>query len=82
MTTVRAKFKCTEVNERRFEHGNQVDVVLYPVMRDDVELWEATPSGKLEMTVTNPSVAGWFKPGESYYLDFSRADETVDRDKA
>lgn len=30
-----------------------------------------TPSGRFEMTVTNPNVFGFFKPGFSYYLEIS-----------
>ena len=30
-----------------------------------------TPSGSLEMTVTNPALLGTFEPGREYYLDFT-----------
>lgn len=30
---------------------------------------EATPSGTLEIFVTNPNVVGTFEPGGYYYLD-------------
>ena len=32
-----------------------------------------SPSGKLEITVSNPALRGAFKPGKSYYLDFTEA---------
>lgn len=34
-----------------------------------------TPSGLLEMHVTNPAAHGFFKPGHSYYLDITEAAE-------
>lgn len=34
---------------------------------------KATPSGKLEMTITNEGAAAFFKPGMCFYLDFSEA---------
>lgn len=32
-----------------------------------------TPTGKLEMTITNEPAAKFFKPGMCYYLDFTEA---------
>lgn len=31
----------------------------------------ATPTGKLEITVNNPTVIGQIKPGQYYYLDLT-----------
>lgn len=33
-----------------------------------------SPSGELQLTVTNPELFGKLNPGEKYYLDFSKAD--------
>jgi len=33
-----------------------------------------TPSGSLEMTITNPAVLSQLVPGDAYYLDFTKAD--------
>lgn len=35
----------------------------------------ATPQGTLTITVDNPAVIGSFKPGQTYYLDLTPADE-------
>jgi len=35
---------------------------------------EATPSGNLTFYLNNPALADEFKPGQIYYLDFSRAE--------
>lgn len=34
---------------------------------------EASPSGSLEITIANSAAQGVFKPGQSYYLDFTPA---------
>lgn len=34
---------------------------------------KATPSGKLEMTIDNPSALDFFEKGKSYYADFTQA---------
>lgn len=34
-----------------------------------------SPAGSLSLTVNNPALAGAFKVGEKYYLDFTIADE-------
>jgi hypothetical protein len=76
--TVRAKFKCTSKTEREsYDSKNEVaiDVTLSPVLGDENKPWSKyTPSGSLEMTITNPDAAGAFKPGQCYLLDFTPAE--------
>jgi hypothetical protein len=36
---------------------------------EDRSFAESTPSGQLEITVTNPAVVGMFKPGDEFYID-------------
>lgn len=33
-----------------------------------------SPSGVLTLTVANPALKGKFRPGEKYYLDFTKAE--------
>ena len=33
-----------------------------------------TPSGSMELTVTNPDLLGKFKPGQKFYLDFTESE--------
>jgi hypothetical protein len=33
-----------------------------------------TPNGSLSLTVANPALQGKFKPGDTFYLDFTKAD--------
>ena len=35
---------------------------------------EATPSGEIKFTVNNPAVQDHFKPGDSYYVEFKKAE--------
>lgn len=71
MNTTRAKFRCESVTD----HGTAKDVRLNAVTNTSEEnksFWDATPSGKLELTWVNPNVS--FKPGKEYYLDILEAD--------
>ena len=40
---------------------------------EDQRFAEATPNGKIEMTVTVPAVIETFKPGRVFYVDFTEA---------
>lgn len=71
----RAKFRCNSVTD--FGANNGEKAVLGAVTDDgnaeNKAFWNATPAGTLEITVNNPDVRGFFKPGQSYYLDISEA---------
>lgn len=74
-TTTRCKFRCYAVTQH--DGGNR-SVVLHPVYSSDPNsenkaFWEASPNGKLELTITNPAAADVFEPGAEYYLDISKA---------
>lgn len=75
--SIRAKFKCQQV--ARVDAGvGQVSeqVSLHPVYGPANEPWSKfTPSGRLDMTITNPDAQGAFTPGKSYFLDISLADD-------
>jgi hypothetical protein len=69
---IRAKFECGEAR-RDDEYGNE-HVRFFAVCGDDNKPWSTyTPSGTVEMTISNPGAQGRFKPGACYYLDFSEA---------
>lgn len=80
--TVRAKFYVTAINHRHTADAGacNAQICLEPVFGsypggkagDDNEQWSKyTPSGKLEMTVTNPKAVAGFELGRAYYLDFT-----------
>ncbi len=72
---MKAKFKCSSV----IQYEGQSIATLNAVQRNDVpentQFNTATPAGKLEINVTNPSALDYFKAGKSYYLDFSEANQ-------
>ena len=70
--SVRAKFKVNSVN--RFEFGETVTLIpVYSTDQDseNYRFWSATPSGKLEMQISNPEAQGMFEPGQEFYIDLS-----------
>lgn len=69
---IRAKFKCVEI--RKYEGVEQP--VLRPVYGDGEEnkaFSAATPSGELNMWITNQAAFGKFVIGKSYYIDVTEA---------
>lgn len=46
---------------------------------EDNSFSKATPGGKLELTVDNPSVKGFFKPGRKYYIDIVECPEDAQK---
>lgn len=78
MSEVRAKFFCTEKKHIHTTSPNDVlcQITFQAVYGDGKgnEQWSKyTPSGKLEMSVTNPAAIDKFELGKSYYLDFTPA---------
>lgn len=69
---VRAKFMVQFVQD----YGTWQKVALsaqYSSSKEDNQFAAATPSGTLEMTISNPAVFGFLKPGKQYYLEFTEA---------
>jgi hypothetical protein len=85
---VRAKFKATRKISHmthvenpdksptavRYIEKEVGTVEMTPVQGDDNKPWSVyTPSGKIEMTINNPSAYDQFKLGEEYFVDFTPA---------
>jgi len=70
---VRAKFKCVSVTNSDTEGGKRYffDAAVEGEENKSWSKW--TPSGRLEVTITNPD-AQKFEAGKCYYLDFSPAE--------
>lgn len=69
---IKAKFRCNQVDR----HPTHEFVTFTPVYSDDKTSenysWSKyTPSGKLEMSITNNACWGKFNPGDEYYLILS-----------
>jgi hypothetical protein len=74
--TIRAKFRCNSVvtyqNEdfgRKYEFTALYDTSI----PEDRRYAKYTPSGRVEILVTNPDVT--FAPGKDYYFDITEATE-------
>ncbi len=67
---VRAKLTVEEVD--LFENSEIVKMraVYDSNTPEDNTYSKYTPSATLQMSVTNPSLFGYFRPGKKYYLDF------------
>lgn len=75
---IRAKFKCQAVAHHEAPTGGVNLIVslgaVYGKDGSDNAQWSKwTPSGTLSMTITNPEVGDFFKPGGEYYLDLTPA---------
>ena len=83
MAVMRAKMYVASVMKdvSRGEGGSET-LTMYPVAgtfdkdgnSEDNTFARWSPSGKFEMTITNPNLFGKFKAGEKYYLDFTKAE--------
>lgn len=76
---VRAKMYVSAIT--RYTYGDQINVKLQAVTRSDGDnkTWSAaTPSGSVEMTISNkdawPLFLEAFEKGQDLYLDFTVAD--------
>lgn len=75
--SVRAKMRVVRRSEVDWATFVRV-VVLQAVYGDGTEnkSWsEATPSGQIELTITNPAAHEQFKLGKEYFVDFTPAGE-------
>lgn len=76
--SVTAKFKVNSINE--YEGGKMITlsaVVGYDGVGnriDENESWSKyTPSGNIEINITNPEAYNQFTVGKSYYINFTEA---------
>jgi hypothetical protein len=79
--TVRAKFKVQSVTHNA-PAGTEKSgsVVLTPVTSGSEEnkvFWKYTPSGRIEMQVSNMDALAQFQPGQEFYVDFTPAEPAV-----
>lgn len=77
--SVRAKFKVDEIVERKhWTNGepNTFDVKLSAVTGGSDEnkrFFAATPGGSISIVCARHDAAHMFRPGEEFYVDFSKA---------
>lgn len=73
MSVVKARVKCIGVNHPYVGQDDFATITLIPVWNDGKgnESWsKATPSGKIELNVTNPAAIEQFTLGSEYELTF------------
>ncbi len=81
-TTVRAKMRCTRKTSatENSSYGPPAPVAreiveFSPVAGPGNEEWSKwTPSGKLEMQISNPATLEKFEVGKDYFVDISSAE--------
>ena len=80
MNTMRAKMKVQEVIRRDgHEQLKMLPVVKsggYPAdgTDEDNTFAKFSPSGCLDLTITNPALIGRFNPGDTYYVAFEKVE--------
>lgn len=74
----RALFTVNDVLTRHDADGNPTGQIVKMIPsyvnnpdHPNYAFWKATPTGNLEMTINNPGVFDFFKPGQSFWLDFT-----------
>lgn len=77
MITARCKFKVTAVTHH--EGDSWRDIVLQTqydeaLSKEDRAFAKATPSGKMEIVLSNPNVYDVFAPGNVVYVDVTVAE--------
>jgi hypothetical protein len=79
-TVVRGKFMVTEITEMSWSKTAR-KVVLTPQydtsIPEDQRYAQATPSGRIEMTIDNPPALAALPIGKQFYVDFSPVEAPV-----
>lgn len=73
---MRAKFQVSYITDYGYNlEANLTAMYGGSTNKEDNEFSEATPNGKLTMTISNPAAKGFLKVGKKYYIDFTEAPE-------
>ena len=74
--SIRAKFYCNSVESDEYGELVKLSAVYGNDDKDNEEnnqFAESTPSGEVEMMISNPDAKGFIEEGKMYYLDFTEA---------
>ena len=79
MAKMRAKFQLNQIVQMASAeqlHFNAVAAKSYPSDGSDEDNTYAkfSPAATCSLTIANPALIGSFKVGETYYVDFTKAD--------
>lgn len=78
---VKARFHVSSIESFSSTYGGQVKLRLYAVAPqpdgsfeapEDEKFWNATPTGTMEISVTNPAAAEQFQAGDRFDVTFER----------
>jgi len=71
---VRGKFRCDSITKHAWA-GETVksSAVCDNSTEENIRFHESTPTGSMEIYVTNKAVLGFYTPGQFYYLDMTAA---------
>lgn len=73
--TVRAKFQCNSIQKSQDKSTAVVHLIAVTTGSTENETWSKyTPSGQLQMVISNPAAAEQFEQGKEYYIDISPTD--------
>jgi len=71
---MRAKFHVNSVTHDGYGRFVKMQAV-YDGSPENNQFAQATPSGSLEMYISNPAALDFLEPNKDYYLDFTAAGE-------
>ncbi|HBR1944564.1 TPA: hypothetical protein MAO59_005222 [Klebsiella pneumoniae] len=73
--SVRAKFQCNSINKASDNFTAVVHLIAVTTGSAENESWSKyTPSGQLQMVISNPAVFEHFEQGKEYYIDIQPAE--------
>ena len=75
MSKMRAKFCVRNVTQNEGGSESLRFTAVTGGNPEDNTYSKYTPSATCEMQVTNPALLGQFKPGQTFYVDFTPADQ-------
>lgn len=73
MPTMRAKLKVQEVTDNGYSDKVRFSAV-YGGSAENNSYSKATPTADLTMQIDNPALKGVLKPGEEFYVDFTKVE--------
>ncbi|QIT28549.1 hypothetical protein [Raoultella terrigena] len=73
--TVRAKFQCNSINKSPDNSTAVVNMMAVTTGSAENETWSKyTPSGQLQMVISNPAAVEQFEQGKEYFIDITPAE--------
>lgn len=74
---VKAKVRCTSI--KHTENFSTVELVPVYGSGEENKTWSKyTPSGKIELCITNPDAVAYLELGSEFYLTFEKAAKPVE----